>query len=461
MKKYLTLVRRADFVDLYKYGVFYLDETKVVEFECDVFDLQKDDKFFDALFNNRLNAFESPFAYLVINFEKEDGSDKSELFIADVKHLFPLDGNAKVEFETSFDEKIKIEDPLWPSALSKLQKRMMLEDSKLGVLNVFNVFGIEESLKNIEFISEESIASMLGDVYDGLPCRENDSLWVYLMRYERHSYYPKTSVGYFMDVVHVFCNYLRKESCNEEFVESTEVYKFLSTLVNESNLNSEKVKELLDKNAPDFVRRVNEQDQTTDFIMVAVTFLNLKNKYSDGLFRDDEFINSCKKHIELNCFAIASYMLGVVLGHGKTAECLYDKLHLSIFKSDAELSGIAIEKQKKKEFAKSQMERRDERESELRLGKGKSYASKYNYSAPKSISKKENEVSEEDKNSIKDNYLKSGKINKKDFKQKIHNSFDNKYTKKAIDSIIKEITELEKEKKEKKRNDPQQLSFLD
>lgn len=458
MKKYLTLVRRADFVDLYKYGVFYLDETKVVEFECDVFDLQKDDKLFDALFNNRLNAFESPFAYLVINFEKEDEADKSELFIADVKHLFPLDGNAKVEFETSFDEKIKIEAPLWPSVFSKLQKRMMLEDSKLGVLNVFKVFGIEESFKNIEFISEESIGSMLGDVNDGLPCRDNDPLWVYLMRYERHSYYPKTSVGYFMDVVHVFCNYLRKESCDEEFVESTEVYKFLSTLVNESTLNSEKVKELLEKNAPDFVRRVNEQVQTTDFIMVAVTFLNLKNKYSDGLFRDDEFINSCKKHIELNCFVIASYMLGVVLGHGKTAECLYAKLHLSIFKSDAELSRIAIEKQKKKELAKSQMEERDERESE---GKGKSYGSKYNSSSSKSILKKENEVSEEDKKSIKDKYLKSRKINKKDFKQKIHDSFDNKYTKKAIDSFIKEITELEKEKKEKKGNDPQQLSFLD
>lgn len=418
MKKYLTLVRRADFVDLYKYGVFYLDETKVVEFECDVFDLQKDDKFFDALFNNRLNAFESPFAYLVINFEKEDGSDKSELFIADVKHLFPLDGNAKVEFETSFDEKIKIEDPLWPSALSKLQKRMMLEDSKLGVLNVFKVFGIEESLKKIEFISEESIASMLGDVYDGLPCRDNDPLWVYLMRYERHSYYPKTSVGYFMDVVHIFCNYLRKESCDEEFVESTEVYKFLSTLVNESNLNSEKVKELLEKNAPDFVRRVNEQVKTTDFIMVAVTFLNFKNKYSDGLFCDDEFINSCKKHIELNCFVIASYMLGVVLGHGKTAKCLYDKLHLSIFKS---------------------------------------YASKYN-SSSKSISKKRNEVSEEDKNSIKDDYLKSGKINMKDFKRKIYDWFGDKYTKKALEPIFKEIAELEKKKK---KNDPQQLSFID
>ena len=91
MRNYLALVRRADFIDFFKFGFFYLNSEKVVEFECPISELPKRDDIYDALFA-RINSFESSFAYLIINFTKaNDADDASVVTITEMKHIFPLD----------------------------------------------------------------------------------------------------------------------------------------------------------------------------------------------------------------------------------------------------------------------------------------------------------------------------------------------------------------------------------
>ena len=70
-----------------------------------------------------MNSFESSFAYLIINYVKEESLDFSIVSIEEVRHVFPLDFEAKREFESSFDEHIKIDNPIWSDAVSLIKKK--------------------------------------------------------------------------------------------------------------------------------------------------------------------------------------------------------------------------------------------------------------------------------------------------------------------------------------------------
>ena len=56
----------------------------------------------------------------------------------------------------------------------------------------------------------------------------------------------------------------------------------------------------------------------------------LRNRYKEDFFYEKEFIEYCKSFgFE---FELAAYLLGIVLGHEHTYDCMYDMLPLSIFK---------------------------------------------------------------------------------------------------------------------------------
>ena len=67
-----------------------------------------------------------------------------------------------------------------------------------------------------------------------------------------------------------------------------------------------------------------------DFSKVATLFMILRNKYKEDFFYEKKFIAYCKSFgFE---FELAAYLLGIVLGHEHTYDCMYDMLPLSIFK---------------------------------------------------------------------------------------------------------------------------------
>ncbi len=208
-------MKRGDFIDLYKYGFYYLNKDRIVPFEGNVFELSKRSDIFDELFTD-VNSFESPFAYLLLHFEKnEEDNNRSLVSIEEVRHVFPLNDDAKKEFETSFDEHIRIEAPIWDDAVSLIQKRLLFSSSMQGVRNVFSVFKLKNLQSCKSFVDDNMVEEMLSDVYDNRRPSGNKSIWVYLMMYERHSYYPKDTLGFYMDIVHVICNFMAKREVED------------------------------------------------------------------------------------------------------------------------------------------------------------------------------------------------------------------------------------------------------
>lgn len=357
MKNYLALIRRADFIDLFKFGFFYLNSEKVVEIDCPISELPNRDDIYDALFTT-INSFESSFAYLIINFTKaNDADDPSVVTITEVKNIFPLDLEAKREYELSFDEHVKIDNPIWPDAISLIKKKQLYQNSMQGVRNIFNIFKLEGIEKCKELISEDTVEEMLSNVYDDIRPSGDVSLWVYLMRYERHSFYPKESLGYFMDIVHIIVNFMSKKETEDYIVESTDIYKILSTYEGKGYKSNE-ILHLLKQNemASGFLTKIASFVPDADFILIAVNYLKMRDLYKDEFTYDEKFISACKASFG-ESFTIASYMIGIALGHDKTYACLYESLPLAIYKSKEEMAAILLRKQEERERAKREMER--------------------------------------------------------------------------------------------------------
>ena len=357
MKNYLALIRRADFIDFFKFGFFYLNSEKVFELDCPISELPKRDDIYDALFA-RINSFESSFAYLIINFTKaNDTAVPSFVTITEMKHIFPLDLEAKREYESSFDEHVKIDNPIWPDAIGLIKKKQLYQNSMQGVRNIFNIFKLDGIEKCKELISEDMVEEMLSNVYDDIRPSGDDSLWVYLMRYERHSFYPKESLGYFMDIVHIIVNFMSKKEVEDYKVESTDIYKILATYEGQG-YKSNDILHLLKQNekASGFLSKIASFVPDVDFILIAVNYLKLRDLYKDEFTYDEKFISTCKASFG-ESFTIASYMIGIALGHDKTYACFYESLPLAIYKSKEEMAAILLRKQEERERAKFEMER--------------------------------------------------------------------------------------------------------
>ena len=379
MKNYLAVIRRADFIDLYKYGFSYLDKSRIAEFDCEVSALPDRTDIFDALFK-RMNSFESSFTYLIIHYTKGDGEDAGEysfVHIEELRHIFPLDREAKREFETSFDEHIKIDDPIWSDAVSLVKKKQLLHSSMQGARNVFHVFKLDGFDKCKEVISDETIERLLADVYENIRPQGDLPIWVYLMRYERHSFYPKGSFGYFMDVVHIIVNFLSKQEEDDSAVEGTNIYKALYKLYNQhrsQKLNSLQILDLLknEDSARAFLEKVSTFVPDRDFITTAVCYLYLRDLYQDSFSYDKKTVEICKSNYGTS-FTLAAYMVGIALSHDKTYSCLYETLPLPIYRSREEMEEIRQRKRKEQAKAKCEMEYLDKKrnEEQKRKSKGK------------------------------------------------------------------------------------------
>lgn len=368
MKKYLAIIRRADFIDLYKYGFFYLDKEKIVEFDCEISELPNRSDIFDSLFD-RMNSFESSFAYLIINYTKrEEAKDSSLVFIEELRHIFPLDLEAKREFESSFDEHIKIDNPIWDDAVSLMKKKQLFHSSMQGAKNIFNIFKLKGFNKCKEIINDDVVEEMLSAVYDDVRPQGELPIWVYLMRYERHSFYPKDSLGYFMDIVHIIVNFMAKQEVDDYTVENTEIYNILCKFEGKG-LKSNEIMHYLksDEGAAGFLNKISSFVPEIDFITTAVSYLKLRDSYKDEFVYNEKFVEDCKSAFG-ECFTLAAYMAGIAFSHDKTYSCLYEVLPLAVYKSKEEMAAILKRKQAEKERAQREMERIErERERERKL----------------------------------------------------------------------------------------------
>lgn len=333
MANYLALIRKADFVDLYKYGSIHINKDMTRQFSCKVEELPKRKPIFDDL-SYFANAFDSTFTYLFIHYESNLGR-VNDINIADVRGLYPLDKEAKTELSLSLDPRIKINEPLWPEAVFDLQKRQTIQDCKNGASNIWKIYNFSDSIDDMNnVINDNVIGEVVNELYENRRPNGELPIWVYIMRYERHAFYPDNTIGAFMDTVNAIFNFSQKREVDSAEIESTLIMQFFQHC-NDHNANmsfNEVIQRLYaqdDSRITNFINLARSIVSDFDLIKVATLFFIYSNRYKVEFKYENGWNQSKTIGKE---FSIACYMLGCILGHEHTYDCLYEHLPLTIFK---------------------------------------------------------------------------------------------------------------------------------
>lgn len=324
-QNYLAIIRKADLVDLFKYGEFHI-RTAVL------FDgvLSKENSDLFKAVTAGMNPFEYSFEYVLIHFVSDEEPSYFKVSIEDLKRVYAFDQEAKNEFEGSLDPRLEIKVSPWCREFEDLKSRFQIKGAFKGISNVWALFDLDEESRNIceGTIPLADIERAYSAMTENLPLTSDDSIWVYLLRYERHSFYPKDVRGYFMDAIHVVCEYLNQGKAPTSVAEQTNVGQEILNL--DSGTDFKTVLESIKGTSFD---EQSTQISRCSFVTVAPLFLFLKGAYAQDSEKafSKSYIKHCKEIGEEET-AIAAYLLGATLGHDKTYDAYYDNLPLTIFK---------------------------------------------------------------------------------------------------------------------------------
>ena len=327
MKKYLAIIRKLDFVDLFKYGQFIINYA--VPFDGELSDYADDDNLFDAL-TSKMNMYEYSFEYLIIQFIAKDNLNQDILIdVRNVRALYTFDEEAKREMSISFDPRIQLHVSPWTQKFEKLQQTLSIRQSTRGIDNLWTIFNLpEEDRSRCEkIIKPNDIEEVFRELYAYERPSGDLSIWIYLLRYERHSFYPKGMLGFFCDFIHVYCNYSKKLELNGEVAESTQLFPQLTACSNQQFAPLLQIVET----SP--LAQLTENASGCRFTIAAPLFLYLKSQFAEGMEHkpNDNLISYGKKVGGFEC-SVAVYLLGIALGYDKTYDAFYETADLSFFK---------------------------------------------------------------------------------------------------------------------------------
>lgn len=328
MKDYLAIIRKLDFIDLFKYGYFSI--SYAVPFDGNISAHADDMELFDML-TSRMNMYEYSFEYLIIHFNADDYNDQYiSIDIRNVCALYTFDQEAKDEMSISFDPRIQLHVSPWADKFDKLQRNLSIKQSQRGIDNLWTVFDLptEDLVKCREIITPSITQEVFREFYNYERPSGDQSIWTYLLRYERHSFYPKGMIGYFCDFIHVFCNFSQKQELNGEVAESTQLFPQFIECKNPQFASLVKIVE----SSP--LYKLTAEVASCRFAIAAPLFLFLKAKFADGIEHkpDKEFIDYTKEVGGFEC-SIAIYLLGLSLGYDKTYDSFYESAELPFFKN--------------------------------------------------------------------------------------------------------------------------------
>lgn len=319
---YLSIIRKADFVDLFKYGK--LNVYSAIDFDGNI-KAHANDDLFEKL-TKSMNLFEYSFEYMVIHFVSDNGNESPHpINIEDVRGLYTFDEEAKKEMNVSFDSRIRLHVSPWGEKFKALHNNQLMLQSKRGIDNLWAIFDLSETDRKIceSIITDDIVFEVFDELFSYKRPTGEQSIWTYLLRYERHSFYPKNTKGYFCDYIHVACNWMaKKEMQNDVAIETT-----LYNLIKESPATDFKPLSQIAINS-NLPSRTDEVAKC-QFAVAAPLFLLMKDKFGSGFSIDFKTINYAKT-FGFEC-SVAVYLLGLTLGYDKTYDAYYDFVKLPIF----------------------------------------------------------------------------------------------------------------------------------
>ena len=328
MNNYILLIRKSDLVDYIKYGHFF-PLCSSIEFDGNTISLGKDvGKAYKLL--EKANDFEYSIEYYLIYVcIGSKLSPTKRLLITDLKGIYSLN-NESYRVGLSLKPSVRLNPPIWDDSIF---------DSFL--LNIEKVDG-DRGIENIEMIFDVSFAKMpkgflkrgkkekehykiIEDSFYNTNLSDQDSIWNFLCRYERHQNYPDDNRGFFLDAIHVVYNYQKGKVLDASM---TDVPIGKHVLEMPKNITYKKLVQTLEEHS-NFIKYTDKLFK--GFYRIAPLYMILKTAFKDGLDTDKlyygmslgKFIETLKTQYNQDDLKVALYLVGFQLGWKGTYQCLY------------------------------------------------------------------------------------------------------------------------------------------
>lgn len=328
MVNYISLIRRSDFNDLYRFGHLYVHN--VVPFEGDLSEHEDDRSLFDAV-TAYMNTYEYSTEYLILHFNRYAFSGTSvEIFIKDVVGVYALDKDAHASLSASLDPRINLQVSCWTKFFLNLSMKHSVRQSKAGMFNCFEIFRIteEERRRIAALIPHNFVEDLFADLFSEKRPEGDKSIWTYLLRYERHHPYWNDMRGYFSDAIHVFENFKSKHEFDYEIADEVPLGDKLAHC---------------GTNFSDIYRTIMASNPTQysvegcNYFAVAALYLYMHGQFKEGgitvtKLRQNAQLAQGIVHEQYGFdFALAVALLGIKLGQELTYSCYYELQNLGIF----------------------------------------------------------------------------------------------------------------------------------
>ena len=328
--EYIAIIRRAEFVDLFKYGWLYLPHS--VRLDQSMCAGEGRETFEDLV--RWIPVYEYSFEYLLIRFlDSEEDILVRTVHIEQVIAVYAFDERAKYELSISFDPRIKIQVSVWAEWFHEKWRQSFQEQCEQGVVAIWSLFGLSDEDKRVceETISKEIKDEIFELIFSGRRPEGELSPWIYLFLYERHATYPKDKhKGYFLDYIHTCISIFEKKELGGEFDVRDSGYEVVRLL---DMATSDKFSDLQNSIATSGLK--NKVDEIAPLYHdTAPLFLYLKSRCAEGF--DRWLLDNKRKEWLVNASykRLALYLLGLTLGYDKVYDAYYDQLPLSIFSDE-------------------------------------------------------------------------------------------------------------------------------
>jgi len=237
---------RNQFNLFYRFGYTFVPGSQLVEFDGNINEEVK--KRIIEQFRT-IAPFEYDEEYLILHLEKTtDGQSGAVRFdISDIVAIYPLSQQAKMSIESKIDQRIRLEEPVFEGVLPEIETKIEKKEVEKGISALWAICKIdgswEEHLANIGL---ENIRKGLSHRKNGTKAykiEEGGNYWEHLLAYDRHDYFPTSTLGYFYDAGQVYA-YSRGFST----FKGSDLHDFLEGLnADRPNIKTEEIVKLLER----------------------------------------------------------------------------------------------------------------------------------------------------------------------------------------------------------------------
>lgn len=330
-KLYIAWVKTNDFDNLFKYGYTHLDESLAREVSLGT-------EYYDVAvrLQEHIPVFEYPMSYVMLLIRKDGGESLNPVKIEEVEEVTPLDNECRKFLSSQFDKRIVMGNVNVEAAVKEIQIHQMTSNSNFGAKALWKILKIKQPIEEIQDkIGWNALEENSKNIYENTSPSGVQSIYSYILGYRRHGLYPKETVGFFCDSLHIAYNFIYKKNMLYEELEVDPGMKRLMS-VN----RTEKYDKLLRDPIINEIQSKIDSKINSEINLGKVSFVELSSLFQiyrsllckEGLTKDG--VDSLKKEQRLRdplLFNMAVFMLGVSLGYSNCYSTYYDYIKPPIF----------------------------------------------------------------------------------------------------------------------------------